>query len=139
MKIKSFQVKTCAPEVKRLLRELYDKHVEKSTFTDDSCNNVSPSFVQFWIEPDFETNGRNTGITYYSDAWRPEICPVISLEEAIVRLTSYVKPKNVEIFLNPSHTAVVFPDGSVVVGCQTFKPAVILNLADAVKKALDRE
>jgi hypothetical protein len=65
-----------------------------------------------------------------------KLYPVITLDEMVKEITKVSAP--VIIHLNSDHDAIVKQDGSVEVGCQKFSAKVILELADAVKKAIDK-
>lgn len=136
--MKSFQVNTRGiPAVKKLLVELYHKHVGVSLFNDGSYDATLVDYLQFWMIPN-ELRDGNSGITHSHHPYQPLNLPTITIDETIDRITTYKKLEPVLFVLNTEYSAAIYPHtGKVKVGSHEFTAQTILNLAKEVQKALD--
>ena len=136
MNIKSFNVRTgINPEIKIMLRDLFNKHVAESNYTDLICKSVHYPYLQVWFDAIDEEPYMQT-ITHYSTAYKPYLFPEISISEAVERIKSYKKFTPVKIGLNNTYTAEIQSNGDVKVGCQTFSAKVRAELAKAVQNVV---
>ena len=123
----TFQVNTCgSPEIKKFLIDLYEKYVEKANYHSYKANEYI--YLQFWIGENRQCSGVSHDITPYKES----LYPVVSVQEAVRSLTTYVKEVPyvpIKVLLNERHIAEVQKNGDVQVGCQIFKGEVIRELA----------
>ena len=108
-KFQPFQVNTLGfSGLQRFLVDLYNKTGLESAFSSFGDGD----YLQFWGGMD------NQSITYYNGAFSDKRLPVISIEEAIQRLSNFEVEKKIEVTGtctdNTPYKFVISSDGSVV-------------------------
>lgn len=131
--IKTFQVNTNDfPELKPFLVELYEKYVQPVT----SKYVLVKENLYTTLIFNLDANNFELNVTHSQDAYRPDIYPVVGVDEAIKRLKNFKRFAPVKVELDHNHTATINENGDVTVGCTTFSCVKVLEVADAIKKTL---
>lgn len=126
--MKPFQVNTLGnADIKHLFVRLFEKKTgRKETI---SVQNEKCKYWQFWFEP---ADVFQSEITHSTEPFDPEKWPVISIEEAIRRLTP-PEPRVKTIALNSEYSAVITEGkNEIKVGCQTIPISAVKELHAAI-------
>ena len=128
--MKTFQVNTKSiPEVKKLLVELYNKHVATSSFR---CFNDNPfPYLQFWFNDIKEEDYKIGDITHNTKAYKNY--PVLSIEKAIETLKNYKQTetfslcKDISLTINRETKQIFFDDEEIPKQIIEYLYAIVKN------------